>query len=402
MHHRPWKRKMKGRGKIPGTSSKKSRGRLRRPSYSPIPSTSAHVGTSQSQSYRSNVSTPAGSPIASPAKKQKGTGYNHSWRWRGLYKKKGKTRGTLGTSKWAKQKRRSGRSTRNPQPQRPKVQNQRANQGTPAKSIRGQDITSCRWLHYGAHIGNETRSIEFKQGGGCYMQNTFCEHVCIYGCAFLNSGGGSLLVGVCDNGMVCGVHFSHKMEDKTRLQVDEIAKHFNPPLLPYNYSLHFLPVVKPREHHLKVLCLTFRAPPAFTEPTLFQIDHGKVYMRRDGSVQGPLGASVILEWSRQMWTSKVQQLEQRVLEARTEKWFLAGQVHGLLQSIDPLHRIIASLQPQKKTAPSRGQKRKMKQNLKTSSRQNSRASASLPPLGTPDARPAHNTGDPDVWLRCTQ
>lgn len=134
------------------------------------------------------------------------------------------------------------------------------------------------------------------------MQKNFCEHVHIYGCAFLNSGGGSLLVGVRDDGVVCGVHFSHKEEDETRLQVDWIVNNFDPPLLPRNYSLHFLPVVKPGEegHNLKVLCLTFKAPPAFTEPTLFQIDQGKVYFRRDGSVQGPLGASVIIEWSRQV------------------------------------------------------------------------------------------------------
>lgn len=134
------------------------------------------------------------------------------------------------------------------------------------------------------------------------MRKTFCEHVCIYGCAFLNSGGGSLLVGVRDDGVVCGVQFSHKEEDETRLQVDLIVNSFDPPLLPHNYSLNFLPVVKPGEggHNLKVLCLTFRAPPAFTEPTLFQIDQGKVYFRRDGSVQGPLGSSVIIEWFRQV------------------------------------------------------------------------------------------------------
>lgn len=134
------------------------------------------------------------------------------------------------------------------------------------------------------------------------MQDIFLKHACVYGCAFLNSGGGSLLVGVRDDGVVCGVSFSHKLEDKTRLQVDLIVKQFKPPLLPYNYNLHFLPVVKRCDegHQLKVLRLTFRPPPAFREPTLFQVDQGDVYVRLDGSVQGPLGPSVILEWSRQV------------------------------------------------------------------------------------------------------
>lgn len=139
------------------------------------------------------------------------------------------------------------------------------------------------------------------------MQNTFGQHVSNYGCAFLNSGGGSLVVGVNDDGMVCGLYFSHEEEDKTRLQVDGIVKLLHPPLLPHNYSLRFLPVVKPgvEEHRLKVLCLTFRAPPAFSEPTLYQNDHGKVYIRRDGSIEGPLGNSVILEWSRQVRKSMI-------------------------------------------------------------------------------------------------
>lgn len=34
------------------------------------------------------------------------------------------------------------------------------------QSTNEQDITRCQWLYYGAHIGNETRNIEFKVGGG--------------------------------------------------------------------------------------------------------------------------------------------------------------------------------------------------------------------------------------------
>lgn len=86
------------------------------------------------------------------------------------------------------------------------------------------------------------------------MDHIFYKDVCIYGCAFLNSGGGTLLIGVCDN-MVFGVHFSHEKEDWARRHVDCIVKNFDPPLLPRNYSLKFLPVVEPGEveHHLKVL-----------------------------------------------------------------------------------------------------------------------------------------------------
>lgn len=139
MHHRPqspkhWKKKMKGRRRIPGprcqvsgianvTSSRKNCGSLKRPSSSPIPSTSTHVRTTRPRWYQSNVSTRVRSPIASPAKKYKRKGYNQSRRWRPV----DKTRGVEAGSKWTKRTRRNKSSTRSPQPQRPKVQNQ----GTP-------------------------------------------------------------------------------------------------------------------------------------------------------------------------------------------------------------------------------------------------------------------------------
>lgn len=137
---------------------------------------------------------------------------------------------------------------------------------------------------------------------GSYMAKNFSSHFLKYGCAFLNSGGGSLLIGVQDNGVVSGLIFNHEKEDRTRLQVDKMLKHFEPPLLPHNYILRFLPVITPgnQQHCLKVLCFTFQVSPAIDEPTLYRVGQDHVYVRRNGSVQGPMGASFILEWSRQV------------------------------------------------------------------------------------------------------
>lgn len=42
----------------------------------------------------------------------------------------------------------------------------------------------------------------------------------------------------------------------------------------------------------------------------------------------------------QMWTNKVQRLKEDLHEATSEKWFLAGQLQGLIQSIELLCQII--------------------------------------------------------------
>ena len=52
----------------------------------------------------------------------------------------------------------------------------------------------------GQNLGNESRHMEFKAGQGSYMQKQLKEHVAKYICAFLNSEGGTLLVGVNDSG----------------------------------------------------------------------------------------------------------------------------------------------------------------------------------------------------------
>uniref|UniRef100_A0A8C8JHS3 Schlafen AlbA-2 domain-containing protein n=1 Tax=Oncorhynchus tshawytscha TaxID=74940 RepID=A0A8C8JHS3_ONCTS len=175
--------------------------------------------------------------------------------------------------------------------------------GTQSESaISRHEITKGERLFYGAHMGSETRNVEFKRGGGEYLRSSFRAHLRRYACAFLNSGGGSLLAGVDDDGVVRGLRCDHRQEDQARLLVDSILKGFHPTLLPHSYTLTFLPVVRPgpESQNLKVLRLTLRPPPALTQQGLYQTDQGEVFLRRDGSVEGPLSASAIQEWARQV------------------------------------------------------------------------------------------------------
>lgn len=106
-----------------------------------------------------------------------------------------------------------------------------------------QEILGQEQLFQGAFLGSETRNMEFKRGGGEYLSLAFKHHVRRYVCAFLNSEGGSLLVGVEDSGLVQGIHCSHRDEDRTRLLVDSILQGFKPQVFPDAYTLTFIPVV---------------------------------------------------------------------------------------------------------------------------------------------------------------
>uniref|UniRef100_A0A8C4WHN6 Schlafen like 1 n=1 Tax=Gopherus evgoodei TaxID=1825980 RepID=A0A8C4WHN6_9SAUR len=157
-------------------------------------------------------------------------------------------------------------------------------------------------LFYGAFMGSETRNVEFKRGGGEYLSGTLKHHVRKYVCAFLNSEGGSLFVGVEDSGFVHGVRCGPKEEDRIRLLIDSILKGFKPQVFPDAYALTFIPVVKAEDTgiFLKVIRLSVHLPRPQGELLLYETDQGEVYLRRDGSIQGPLSGSAIQEWCRQV------------------------------------------------------------------------------------------------------
>ncbi|XP_044801113.2 schlafen-like protein 1 isoform X2 [Bubalus bubalis] len=110
-------------------------------------------------------------------------------------------------------------------------------------AITDQGILGQERLFQGAFLGNETRNLEFKRGGGEYLSQAFKHHLRRYVCAFLNSEGGSLLVGVEDSGLVQGVRCSHRDEDRVRLLVDSVLQGFKPQVFPDAYRLTFIPVV---------------------------------------------------------------------------------------------------------------------------------------------------------------
>uniref|UniRef100_G1LZF9 Schlafen like 1 n=1 Tax=Ailuropoda melanoleuca TaxID=9646 RepID=G1LZF9_AILME len=199
----------------------------------------------------------------------------------------------------------------------------------------GRGPSSCREeilgqerLFQGTFLGNETRGVEFKRGGGEYLSLAFKHHLRRYVCAFLNSEGGSLFVGVEDSGLVQGVPCGHRDEDRVRLLVDSILQGFQPQVFPDAYSLSFIPVVSASAPStpLKVIRLSVHAPRAQAEPQLYETDQGEVFLRRDGSIQGPLSGHAIQEWCRQKWAAELSKLEQRLQVLTAEKEQLQQQL----------------------------------------------------------------------------
>ncbi|XP_078094415.1 schlafen-like protein 1 [Mustelus asterias] len=219
--------------------------------------------------------------------------------------------------------------------------------GTKSDSaIIGGEISGQERLFYGALMGSETRNVEFKRGGGEYLNMTLKNHVRKYVCAFLNSEGGSLFVGVNDDGTVCGVECNHKDEDRVRLLIDSIVKGFKPPLFPNSYSITFLPVIKDGDTgmFLKVVRLTVHPPKKNGDILLYETDQGEVYIRRDGSIQGPLSGSSIQEWCRQKWTTEMKKLQDRIDSLVKVEHRLQEEVRQQQQSILELQQLQQELQ----------------------------------------------------------
>uniref|UniRef100_A0A8C0JNH1 Schlafen like 1 n=1 Tax=Canis lupus dingo TaxID=286419 RepID=A0A8C0JNH1_CANLU len=195
-------------------------------------------------------------------------------------------------------------------------------------AIAHQEILGQERLFQGAFLGSETRSVEFKRGGGEYLSLAFKHHLRRYACAFLNSGGGSLLVGVEDSGLVHGVRCGHRDEDRVRLLVDSVLQGFRPQVFPDAYTLSFIPVVSTSAAStpLKVIRLSVHGPRAPAQPQLYETDQGEVFLRRDGSTQGPLSVHAIQEWCRQKWAAELGNLEQRLKVLMAEKEQLQQQL----------------------------------------------------------------------------
>lgn len=136
----------------------------------------------------------------------------------------------------------------------------------------------------------ESRNMEYKLGRGKYSTMILPEHVRKYGSAFLNSGGGTLCIGVEDDGTVRGVMLPCcSSRDKIRDTVVEEFKRFTPPVDRSGFTIDFVPCSR---YGCFVVEIHVRAG----DPRKVYSDgDNNMFVRRDGSVHGPLWPREIRE-----------------------------------------------------------------------------------------------------------
>lgn len=160
-------------------------------------------------------------------------------------------------------------------------------------SVVSANTTRYFFLHekVGDNI-HEDRETEFKslansaRGGA----NSIKDYATKYLNAFLNSKGGTLLLGVTDAGVACGVSMSRHHCDQARLTIDDVMKKMNPSVDPHHYQLTFVPVYERVGYggvlvqNLYVIRVCVTVPSSDGPPPIYCTATQKVYLRRDGSV----------------------------------------------------------------------------------------------------------------------
>ena len=120
------------------------------------------------------------------------------------------------------------------------------------------------------------------------------------------------MIGVDDTCKVFGVSCTRKQEDVARCQIDNTIKQFQPHVSPHMYMVEFIPVRLMQNDTiefdcidplLKVLEVSVVRQNIMT--TLYATDKDSVFVRRDGSVEGPLRIFQIVEWFRTNFASQI-------------------------------------------------------------------------------------------------
>ncbi|WAR16378.1 SLNL1-like protein [Mya arenaria] len=153
----------------------------------------------------------------------------------------------------------------------------------------------------GEVVYNHDLSKEFKAYlDGKYTLKKIHDYVARCVCGFMNSRErGMLLIGVDRRGHVVGIDCDTKQEERYRRHFLEAVKEIFPPVFGEEYSIHFAPLLEENgRQHPSLKVIEIRVFPPESQELLYECSEG-VFVRRNGSLTGPIKASHIQEWIKQ-------------------------------------------------------------------------------------------------------
>lgn len=155
----------------------------------------------------------------------------------------------------------------------------------------------------------ESRHVEYKAGGGNYQRHHLPSDVRRYGSAFLNTSGGTLIIGVADDGIICGIRFpTYQHKQDVRELVRSEFRRFTPAVGDNLYEINFIPCNKNDTYVLEVSI----RPGDPSE--IYSDGEDKMYYKRDGSVEGPLWPHKIKEIVHSKYLKSLQTRKEKISE----------------------------------------------------------------------------------------
>eukprot|EP00058_Branchiostoma_floridae_P001853 XP_002587341.1 hypothetical protein BRAFLDRAFT_100539 [Branchiostoma floridae] len=118
------------------------------------------------------------------------------------------------------------------------------------------------------------RDVVFMTG-----YDAFCQDLKKNACAFLNGNGGTMFVGVLDNGTVKGVGLTSSQEDDLSRSAHDTIADFLPDVPPSWINVRFVPIMN---LELKVVEVHVKAGPI---QELYETGDHKVFMRKHGKAE---------------------------------------------------------------------------------------------------------------------
>ncbi|XP_071084409.1 uncharacterized protein [Haliotis cracherodii] len=209
-------------------------------------------------------------------------------------------------------------------PTSPPLENAQLLSSTTSVSFLGRDAPE-RFYNYRESLENRTAEITQEH----YLSP---EYVGKSVCAFLNTNGGTVFIGVDNHGNVVGVVGDQQEEDRQRLTINQVIESITPPVLSNLYSIDFVPVLNESESftsNQKVIEVKVKDPG----------DHGDLYLylgdpfiHRDGSVQ------MMEAHERQQWERQVKRFQESRDEVMAQQMEMDERLNLQIRNLDLVRR----------------------------------------------------------------